>query len=569
LPNYQAEQPCDKMQNVEPNLILKSIEKISNTFKDSELTELKKRKLTKSLKEDLKVVSGFLHCTDDESWLFSVMFAMSISGKETDLDSLTNYLGCNPFLIVGLSPVLDCLVSKRLLIKNAGYDMTIIATRFHISSYIFNAISLNKPIPKSNHFADVYEVIEKINEMICERERNSLSTDELFTEAFSLARKEEKFSLIKKLFGLGLGPDDTLLLFYLCYSYANDSNEADVERYVYYVYDSMGSKIRAKKHILSGNSMLFDKELVAFVDDNFYGGKELSLTDKAVDLLFAEDGSVLEKSKNFQPKNCLVFTPENIKPVNLFFNEKEESQIKVLVNLLQEENYQIAKAKFVQHNMPAGLTTLFYGTPGTGKTQIAYNLAQATNRTLLMVDISAIRDKYVGESEKRIKQIFKSYKQACEHYPIYPILFFNESDALISKRYEVSSSVDQMNNSMQNILLQELEDFEGILIATSNLNMNLDNAFERRFLYKIAFNNPEENTSLRIWKDKMPEISEEDAKILAKEYALSGGQINNICRKYVLSHILKNDKLELEELKELCEEEFFGKASSKKLGFNS
>ncbi len=557
------------MQNVEPNLILKSIEKIANTFKDSELTDIKKRKLIKALKEDLKIVGGFLHCNEDECWLFSVMFAMSISGKETDLDSLTQYLGCNPFLIVGLSPVLDGLVSKRLLVKNSGYDLTVIATRFHISTYIFNAISLNKPIPKNNHFEDVYEVIEKINEMICERERNGISTEELFAEVFTLAKKEEKFSLIQKLISLQLSGDDTLLLLYLCYAYANDSNEADIERYVYYVYDSMGSKIRVKKQLLSGQSVLFDKELVSFVDDNFYGGKELALTDKAVDLLFEEDGNVIEKSKSFQPKNCLLFNPENIKPVNLFFNEKEEKQVSALMNLLQDENYQIATTKFKHYGMPSGLTVLFYGTPGTGKTQIAHNIAHATNRPLMMVDISAIRDKYVGESEKRIKQIFKTYRQACEYYPVYPILFFNESDALISKRYEVNSSVDQMNNSMQNILLQELEDFEGILIATSNLNMNLDSAFERRFLYKIAFHTPDQDTSFRIWRDKMPDVSEEDAKILAKEYTLSGGQINNICRKYILGHILKNEQLQLQELKELCEEEFFGKPSAKKLGFQA
>ncbi|NJL14822.1 MAG: hypothetical protein HC913_18690 [Microscillaceae bacterium] len=151
------------------------------------------------------------------------------------------------FFIVGLSPVLDSLVAKRLLIKNTGYDMKVIATRFHVSSYIFNAISLNKAIPKSNHFDDVYEVIEKVNEMICEREKNNISTEELISEVMDLIKKENRFPLISRLLGLRLNDDDLLLLLYLCYSFANDTNEADIERYIYYVYDSMGSKIRAKK----------------------------------------------------------------------------------------------------------------------------------------------------------------------------------------------------------------------------------------------------------------------------------------------------------------------------------
>ncbi|NJL14821.1 MAG: AAA family ATPase [Microscillaceae bacterium] len=303
------------------------------------------------------------------------------------------------------------------------------------------------------------------------------------------------------------------------------------------------------------------------MDESFYGGRELTLTDKGVELLFADDVGIMEKSKNFNPKNCIVFDPDKIKPTNLFFNPNEEEQIGQISKLIQEENYQKARQKFQAHGLPPGLTVLFYGDPGTGKTQVAYNLAQASQRLLLMVDIAAIRDKYVGESEKRIKQIFKTYRKACEHHDLHPILFFNESDALISKRYEVNSSVDQMNNSMQNILLQELEDFQGILIATSNLNMNLDTAFERRFLYKVAFQKPELTTRLLIWKDKMPELLEIEIKALAEEFALTGGQINNICRKYLLSHILNDDTPELEELRRLCEREYFGRAEAKPLGF--
>ncbi|MDX2304129.1 MAG: ATP-binding protein [Microscillaceae bacterium] len=557
----------EKIYSVESNVILKSIEKIALTFKDSELTEKSKRKVLANLKEEIKIVTGFLHCNEEEAWLFSVMFAMSISGKDTDLDSLTHYLSCNPFFIVSLSPVLDSLVSKRLLIKNTGYDMKVIATRFHVSSYIFNAISLNKSIPRNNNFDDVYEVIEKINEMICERERNNIATDELFQETMDLIRKESRFSLLKKIVTLDLSDDDTLLLIYLCYSFANDSNEADIERYVYYVYDSMGSKIRAKKNLFSGQSRLLEEDLVCFLDDSFYGGRDLALTDKAIEMLFADEIGGIEKTRSFNPKNCLLIKPEKIKPHALFFNPYEHKQSAMLEKLLIEDNYRKATEKFKALNFPSGITILLYGAPGTGKTQLAYNLANASNRVLIMVDIAAIRDKYVGESEKRIKQIFKTYKQARDFHELCPILLFNESDALISKRYEVSSSVDQMNNSMQNILLQELENFEGILIATSNMSANLDSAFERRFLYKINFEKPGEAVREKIWLSKMPELSEDEIKSLVRDFVLTGGQINNVTRKYLLNNILNDEKPDLEALRELCELEFFGNNSFGKLGF--
>jgi hypothetical protein len=361
--------------------------------------------------------------------------------------------------------------------------------------------------------------------------------------------------------------DDTLLLIYLCYSYANDSNEADIERYVYYVYDSMGSKIRAKKNLLSGRSRLVEEDWACFVEDGFYGGRELSLTDKAIEFLFAEEANLGDKNKSFNPKNCVVFTPDKIRTAPLYFNEKENKQIDLIAKLLSEENYQTVVQRLKNAGMLSGITALFYGEPGTGKTQVAYNLAQQTNRVLLMVDIAAIRDKYVGESEKRIKQIFKTYKQAKSYYDQCPILFFNESDALISKRYEVNSSIDQMNNSMQNILLQELEDFEGILVATSNMNQNLDAAFERRFLYKIQFEKPDYAIRTQIWQAKMPELTQEAVELLAADFQLTGGQINNISRKYLLTHILHDSTPNLTDLHELCQSELFGTKRASKVGF--
>ena len=106
----------------------------------------------------------------------------------------------------------------------------------------------------------------------------------------------------------------------------------------------------------------------------------------------------------------------------------------------------------------------------------------------MQVDIAGLRDKWVGESEKNIKEVFNNYRYICRHSEVMPILFFNEADAIINKRVKnVERSVDKMDNAMQNIILQELEDLEGILIATTNLTSNLDPAFERRFLSRWSF----------------------------------------------------------------------------------
>ena len=110
---------------------------------------------------------------------------------------------------------------------------------------------------------------------------------------------------------------------------------------------------------------------------------------------------------------------------------------------------------------------------------------------------------------------------------------------------------------MQNILLQELEDFEGILIATTNLQGNLDKAFDRRFLYKLKFPVPTPEIKAKIWMSKIEELGGEDALKLSKEFDLSGGQIDNIARKYVINQILHGHGSEdiYETLRKYCKEE--------------
>ena len=190
---------------------------------------------------------------------------------------------------------------------------------------------------------------------------------------------------------------------------------------------------------------------------------------------------------------------DSIKEKSLFFNTSEQEQIERLTCLLSTENLPSVQERLEEQGMRKGFACLFYGAPGTGKTETVLQLARQTGRDLMQVDIAGLRDKWVGESEKNIKEVFARYRRLCQNSEVMPILFFNEADAIINKRTEnIEHSVDKMDNAMQNIILQEIENLDGILIATTNLTSNLDRAFERRFLYKVEFHKP---TSL-------PEIEE-------------------------------------------------------------
>ena len=260
---------------------------------------------------------------------------------------------------------------------------------------------------------------------------------------------------------------------------------------------------------------------------------------------------------------------ESITEKPLFFNASVSKQMAQLESLLQEDRFAAVQENLVKHGMRRGFACIFYGAPGTGKTESVLQLARKTGRGIMMVDVPSLRDKYVGETEKNTKAIFDKYRKFCKNSKLAPILLFNEADAVLCKRNEgATGSVDKMENAMQNIILQEMENLEGIMIATTNLTGNLDTAFERRFLYKVEFPKPTPNESQHIWHAMLPEISEVEAFELAKQYAFSGGQIENIARKQPVNAVLTGeDKVSMEAIKDACKTELFNNSGSRRIGF--
>lgn len=177
---------------------------------------------------------------------------------------------------------------------------------------------------------------------------------------------------------------------------------------------------------------------------------------------------------------------------------------------------------------------IFYGHAGTGKTMTAYSLAKSLKRQVLAFDCSKILSMYVGESEKNVRKIFDTFYDLCEKTKSEPILLLNEADQFLGARSSgVTSGSEQMHNQMQNIFLEQIENFRGMLIATTNLLENIDKAFSRRFNYKIEFKKPDEAQRLILWEKMLPENAPYEDGFDVKElatYSLTGGQINLIIK---------------------------------------
>ena len=302
--------------------------------------------------------------------------------------------------------------------------------------------------------------------------------------------------------------------------------------------------------------ILFQKGLIEFCKKGNLSDACITLSDKGRKLVLGEKAFLFEDSIN--EKNLIK--KDYIKEKILFYSEENQKEIDQLKNALKEDKLKQIQKRLKDDSLPVGIAVLLYGAPGTGKTESVMQIAKETGRDIVHVDISEAKSAWFGESEKRIKKIFISYKNACEiaerKNEKIPILLFNEADAIISKRKnDTSGNCAQTENAIQNILLEELESVKGIFIATTNLVSNLDPAFERRFLFKIKFENPSTEAKTLIWMNKLSWIEEQDAKIFAKTYDFSGGQIDNIVRKIAMNEIITGERPEISEIHEMCKSE--------------
>lgn len=266
--------------------------------------------------------------------------------------------------------------------------------------------------------------------------------------------------------------------------------------------------------------------------------------------------------------NESVIKAVNIPKKNLFFNKKTEEKIDELSDLLSPRKFSQIKRRIANSGTRTGFICLLSGSPGTGKTSFALEIARQTKRDLIKVDMSSIRSKWWGEDEKNVKNIFNNYKSVLDESKLEPILLLNEADALIGKRLDVSGhngAIISSINATQNIILDAFDEFEGILMATTNLTKNFDPAFERRFLYKLELDKPDYETRSKILIDKLS-ISEEIAIKLSKEFELTGSNVENIYRKYITKKILYGNECTYELLHELAKDEFI-KKDSNPIGF--
>jgi len=537
--------------------LLEAIENVVETSKDSKLDV----KLLKKVAWETKMLADRYGITEHQAIFFCI--CMERGPRRVDYDDLADHLNISKIGILRYSSDIDALVRRRLLRYRDVKD----EDDFDVPTAVIRCLKHNEvyELPKRTGL-DCAGLFELLDLWFEDLDDDAISASEMQEELSVLFDENPQVSFARKIKELNLCNETQLLLTLFCHLQVNKDDDDIRFGQMEDVFTNSSNFNKAKGELRTGKQILQEMKLIEYCcEDGIANNTRYKLTEYAKHDLLGE-----LKLNYIEEKLADVINNEQLTEKQLFFTPEIQKQIDELNGFLKPENFRQIHDRMKEKGFRSGFACLFYGSPGTGKTETVFQLARRTGRSIMTVDVPQIKSKWVGDSEKNIKALFDRYREQVKRAKLTPILLFNEADAIFGIRKNgAQSAVDKMENSIQNIILQEMESLDGIMIATTNLEQNLDKAFERRFLYKIKFEKPSLETRIHIWHSMIPDLSDDDVMVLAKKYDFSGGQIENIARHYHIDWILHRERAGvLNRLKEYCAAENMGKNPfQRKIGF--
>ena len=536
--------------------LLQAIEKVVELAKDSKMSE----EFMLKAAPEISLLAESYGITERQAVLFCV--CMEKGPRRVDYDDLASYLDLNKIGVLSFASDIDALVRRRLLKFLDVKD----EDDFDIPNVVIRSLKHNEvyqlPQRKGLDCAAMFELLDQWFEDL---DDDAILPHALCEELQQLFEDNPQVGFVKHLRGYYLNAEEEMMVAFFAHRLVNRDDDdirfGDIED----LYDSRADFTNAKSELRSGEHKLQNKKLIEHkCVDGLADVTKYKLTESAKRELLAE-----MKINGAEEKLADMLDASKLTENQLFFPKDIQRQVEELGSFLQPENYQKIQERMKEKGFRYGFACLFYGSPGTGKTETVYQLAKKTGRNIMVVDVPQLKSMWVGQSEKNVKALFDRYREQVKRAKLTPILLFNEADAIIGKRKSgAENAVDKMENSLQNIILQEMEQLDGIMIATTNLQQNMDKAFERRFLYKIKFDKPTEEARASIWHSMIPDLSDLDVHTLASKYDFSGGQIENIARHYAIDTILHGQSEDvLPMLIRHCDNERLDEKNVKKIGF--
>lgn len=537
--------------------LLEAIERVVELSKDSKMSN----DFLQNASLEIGLIADSYGITEQQAVLFCI--CMERGPRRVDYDDFASHLDLSNIRVLSYAPDVDALVRRRLIRYRNVHD----EDSFDVNQSVIKALKRNEvyQLPTLTGL-DCNDLFEQLNMLFDDLDNDAITPEDLFAELEELFANNPQISMVQQLNELRISGDNLLLLLLFCHLLINqDDNDIRFGQMECVFGDKsdftrVKGELRRAEHRLMRHNLIEHRSVDGIADTNSY-----CLTAHAKRTLLAE-----MKLSSAEEKIADVLSHKTLTEKPLFYAEAIEHQVSELSTFFLPERYNEIRERMQQRGFRHGFSCLFYGGPGTGKTETVYQLARQTGRDILVVDVPQIKSKWVGDSEKNIKALFDRYRELVRRSKVAPILLFNEADAIIGIRKNgATNAVDKMENTIQNIILQEMESLDGILIATTNLADNLDTAFERRFLYKIRFDKPDSSVRSLIWKQMIPELSTTDAATLATAFDFSGGQIENIARKHAIHAVLHGEPESLlRTLQDYCAtEKLESKSVVKRIGF--
>lgn len=483
--------------------------------------------------------------------------------RRVDFGDIASHLDISNIRALSFSDEINALIRAKYLKFRDAKD----EDEFDVPVPVIRALKNNEmPEQPRRTGLSAAELFEFMDSLFEDLDNSAILPGDLYHELKDLFSQNKDLNFVRELNALNLDRfSDFMVLIFLCHRLVNEDDDEITYGQIEDLYRHKSDFYEEKASFKDGSHPLMQQGLVEHVcEDGQANTSRIHLSNKAKSVLLA-DFHLRSAEKTMGG----LIKPETLTEKQLFYTSKNAPQVDELHSFLMPERYNEIRERMKDSGFRSGFACLFYGAPGTGKTETVYQLARQTGRSIMAVNVPDIKSKWVGESEKNIKEVFDRYRLAVQRSEQAPILLFNEADGIIGTRREgATSAVDKMENSIQNIILQEMENLDGILIATTNLTQNLDPAFERRFLYKICFEKPDASVREKIWHTMLPTLSEEQCALLASAYNLSGGQMENVARKFSINSILYgSEKSPMDILHAYCNAERLDNQPTRRIGF--
>ena len=532
--------------------MLSAVHKISEAVRE----KLFNQEIIQSLEATAAPIVQFFSIPLEEAIVLCYCIEASLRDQVINKESIITHFGKEITALADVYEYIDNLSQKKLIfLTNRDRKYKLQFKLIHLNPKVAAAMSeCDESLLGLRECSNFADFLVEVNDLIVLRINQHISTHELQLEVNQLIENSKSIREVKWLKKQKkLKGNDLLIFLNICVEQSDGEDEVDLDKMINEIIDSPMDKMKYKQSMKCDRCLLFKENYIVHAGNIFGIMNLVQLSDDTLEHLMHYMKS--ENKREFIPRMGTLINCEKIAEEKLFYNQKERQQIALLKNALDVDNYKSLIDRMKQNNMSSGFTAIFYGSSGTGKTATVKALARSTGRHIFMVDIPKINSKWVGESEKNLSRLFDEYRKAKKTFKEHPILLFNEADAILGKRIASNTSVDKMNNTMQNILLQELEDFEGIFIATTNLADHLDSAFERRILMKVEFKKPDEQVRLDILKNSFSDLEVPIIEKINQNFQLTGGQIANVQRKLLVKKVVEEFSCLENEIFSLCEEE--------------